>query len=329
MSRVLAAKTIAGKAIGPVGYGMMGLTRPWEPTDYSTATNVMKTALQQGANFWNGGWFYGTPTFNSLHLVKHYFSQHPEDADKVVLSIKGAYNVPEHVPDGSPEGIRAAVDRCLDVLGGTKTIDVFQCARVDPKVPIETSVGALADLVREGKIGAIGLSEVGAATIRRAHAVHPIAAVEIELSLFTNDVLRNGVAETCHELGIALVAYSPIGRGFLTGEFRRPEDLPANDMRHHLPRFKPDVWAQNYKLVRAVEKIAERKGVSLARVAVAWVRRQGAVPIPGARSDARVVENCQDVELDDRDMEEIRGIIDTMPIAGERYGGKHEELLNQ
>jgi pyridoxine 4-dehydrogenase len=142
---------------------------------------------------------YGPPHANSLQLLKYYFDNHPEDADKVVLSIKGAYDPKTHTPDGSPEGIRASVGEALKVLNGVKNIDIFECARVDPNVPIETSVRALAELVKEGKIGGIGLSEVNANTIRRAHAVHPIAAVEVELSLFTTDPLTNGVADTCHE----------------------------------------------------------------------------------------------------------------------------------
>jgi pyridoxine 4-dehydrogenase len=134
-----------------------------------------------------------------LQLLKYYFEQYPEDRNKVVLSIKGAFDVSTYTPNGTPEGIRSSVEEALFILDGTKEIDIFECARVDPTVPIETSVQALAELVKEGKIGGIGLSEVGAATIRRAHAVHPIAAVEIELSLFTTDPLHNGVLDTCRE----------------------------------------------------------------------------------------------------------------------------------
>lgn len=144
------------------------------------------------------GIHYGTPEANSLHLLKYYFEKYPEDADKVVLSIKGAYGT-KTGPDGSPEGIRASVEEAIKVLGGTKSIDVFECARVDPNHPIETSVKALAELVKEGKIGGIGLSEVGAISIRKAHAIHPISAVEIELSLFTPDPLHNGILDACHE----------------------------------------------------------------------------------------------------------------------------------
>ena len=144
------------------------------------------------------GIHYGTPQANSLHLAKYYFEQYPEDASKVVLGIKGAYDI-KTGPNGSPEGIRASVEEAFKVLGGIKTIDVFECARGDPNVPIETSVKALAELVKEGKIGGIGLSEVSANTIRKAHAVHPISAVEIELSLFTPDPLNNGIADACRE----------------------------------------------------------------------------------------------------------------------------------
>jgi pyridoxine 4-dehydrogenase len=144
------------------------------------------------------GIHYGTAEANSLHLIKYYFEQYPEDASKVVLSIKGAFDIKKG-PTGTPEGIRASVQGAVEVLAGTKTIDVFECARVDPDVPIETSVKALAELVKEGKIGGIGLSEVSAATIRKAHAVHPISAVEIEMSLFTPDPLNNGVSEACHD----------------------------------------------------------------------------------------------------------------------------------
>ena len=144
------------------------------------------------------GIFYGTPQANSLHLLRYYFEKYPEDADKVVLSIKGAFTL-EKGPTGSPEGIRASVEEALKVLGGTKTIDIFEMARVDPNVPIETSLKALGELVEEGKIGGIGLSEVSGSTIRKAHAVHPIAAVEVELSLFTPDPLHNGIVDACHE----------------------------------------------------------------------------------------------------------------------------------
>ncbi|CAF9925525.1 MAG: Pyridoxine 4-dehydrogenase [Heterodermia speciosa] len=323
-----APTSIGGNAIGPVGFGMLGLTVPWAPIEYPVAIKVMKTALEQGANFWNGGIFYGTPEANSLHLLKYYFEKYPEDAGKVVLSIKGAFDMKEG-PDGSPEGIRASVEDAIKVLPpAVKSIDIFQCARVDPNVQIETSVQELAQLVQEGKIGGVGLSEANANTIRRAQAVHPIAAVEIELSLFTPDPLRNGIAETCHELQIPIAAYSPVSRGLLTGSLRAPSDLSSNDFRLRYPRFQPQNLSQNVKLVEAVEQIAERKQVSLAQVAISWVYAQGAIPIPGSTKAERVEENCKLVELSEDELEELGGILEKFPVGGGRYGEVQQRFLN-
>ncbi|KAL4758900.1 aldo/keto reductase family protein [Aspergillus foveolatus] len=324
----LLAPTVVGKIVGPTGLGLMGFTRPWAPVEYSLATRVLKTALEQGATFWNGGIHYGTPTSNSLHLLKHYFTQYPEDADKVVLSIKGCYDLATHTPDCSPDGIRASVDKALAVLDGVKKIDVFECARVDPNVPIETSIATLAQLVKEGKIGGVGISEASAATIRRAHAVHPIAAAEIELSLFTTDSLRNGIVDVCRELNIPIIAYSPLGRGWLTGQIRHYSDLAENDMRRMLPRFQPDVFEDNFRLVEAVENVAQQKGVSIAPVAIAWVRAHGAIPIPGATTEERVLENFRDVTLTPEDLNKIQSVLDGLEVKGDRYGGQHEKLLN-
>ncbi|KAK3071371.1 hypothetical protein LTR53_008750 [Teratosphaeriaceae sp. CCFEE 6253] len=278
---------------------------PWAPVEYPVAAGLMKAALEQGANFWDG---------------------YPEDTDKVVLSIKGALGTAG--PTGSPKAIRASVDEAVKVLGGIKTIDVFEMARVDPNVPIETSIRALADLVQEGKIKGIGLSEVSATTIRRAHAVHLVAAVEVELSLFTPDPLRNGIARTCRELGIPMIAYSPIGRGQISSELRKLDDLPKDDFRRMKPRFSAEAFEQNFRIVQAVEKLAGRKGVSTAQVAIAWAVRQGAIPIPGSTKLERVSLNSRAVALTDQDMAELQGIMECHPVAGERYGGAHEALLN-
>ncbi len=163
-----------------------------------TCGSIKQRLLRRARLICMQGIHYGTPQANSLQLVKYYFEKYPEDASKVVLGIKGAYDI-RTGPNGSPEGIRASVEEAVRVLDGTKTIDVFECARGDPNVPIETSVKALAELVKEGKIGGIGLSEVSADTIRKAYAIHPISAVEIELSLFTPDPISNGIADSCRE----------------------------------------------------------------------------------------------------------------------------------
>jgi len=176
----------------------------------------MNTAFAKGANFWNGGEFYGPPERNSLQLLDEYFTKHPEQAEKVVLSIKGGLK-PTMAPDGSREGVERSVDNTLKLLNGKKFLDVFECARVDPKTPIEITIQALADYVKAGKIGGISLSECSAESIRRAAKVHKIECVEVEFSLWATDILDNGVAKTCAELNIPIVAYSPLGRGFLVG----------------------------------------------------------------------------------------------------------------
>lgn len=273
--------------------------------------------------------FYGPPTSNSLHLLKHYFTANPEDASRVVLSMKGAYNGATHVPDCRPESIRAAVDEALNVLAGTKSIDLFSCARVDPKVPIETSVATLVELIKEGKIGSYGLSEVNPATIRRAHAVHPVAAVEIELSLFSREAIdKGGVTETCHELGIPVVSYSPLDRGWLTGQLKTRADLPEGDYRHHLPRFQPGAFEKNVKLAETVEKVAQAKGCTAPQVAIAWARQQGTLPIPGVTKLDKVVENCKAVTLNETELAELQKGLDGTEVVGHRYAEIFHAHLN-
>jgi pyridoxine 4-dehydrogenase len=186
-----------------------------DPPPASQSFEAMRTALSLGANNWNGGELYGTPERNSLHLLNEYFTKYPEDAEKVVLSIKGGIVPGGMAPDGSEAGVKRSIDECLKVLDGKKFLDLFECARVDLNVPIEDTVRYIAEYVKAGKLGGISLSEVGANSIRKAHAVHPISAVEVEFSMYATDILENGVAATCAELGIPIVAYSPMGRGFL------------------------------------------------------------------------------------------------------------------
>lgn len=294
----------------------------------------MKAALNTGANFWNGGEFYGPPTSNSLQLLNRYFTKYPEDAEKVLLNIKGGIT-PELRPDGSEEGVRRSVDNCLKLLGGKKTLDIFECARVDPNTPIETTIAALAALVREGKIKGISLSEVRAETIRRAHKVHTICAVEVEFSLWSTEILSNGVAATCAELGIPIVAYSPLGRGFLTGQIKSVDDIPEGDLRRHLPRFQPDVFPKNLELVTELEKLAKKKGCKPGQLGLAWVKSMSGkaglpiiIPIPGATTEERVVENSKDVELTKEDLEEIDGILSKTVVIGDRYGGAMKAMMD-
>lgn len=293
----------------------------------------MKTAFDNGANFWNGAEFYGPPTANSLQLLNHYFTEYPADKDSVILSIKGCLGATG--PDGSTEGVKKSIDNCLDVLQGKKFIDIFKCARVDPKVPVEESIAAIAEYIKAGKVGGVGLSEVNANTIRKAHAVYPISAVEVEFSLFSTDLKDNGVGAVCAELGIPIVAYSPLSRGFLTGQVRSRDDIPEGDFRKTLPRFQEHVFGENLKLVDEIEKLAQKKGVTPPQIAIAWVRAQSQkpglptiLPIPGATKPSRVVENLAPIHLNDIELAEIENILSRIPVTGERYGGPLAKLMN-
>ena len=291
--------------------------------------------MPASATFWNGGEFYGTPENNSLTLLRAYFTQYPEDAAKVVLSIKGAVGADSRSPDGSPEGVRRSVENCNRMLGGTKSIDVFECARKDPKVEIEVTVKALTDLVKEGLIGGIALSEVGPETIKRAAAVAPIAAVETEVSLWEANAFESGIVATCAELGIPVVAYSPLGRGMLTGQIRRYEDIPEGDMRQHMPRYSPENFPKNMELVAKLEAFADQKGCTPAQLALGWVHGLGKksgnpvfVPIPGATTEARVKENMKVVDLSPQEEAEIDKILKSFVVQGTRYPEQMMGTLN-
>jgi len=325
--------TVVGRETGPTGFGLMGFTWRANPQPFEDSIKTMRRALALGANSWNGGEIYGTPEKNSLHLLSEYFTKYPEDADKVILSIKGGMS--DHGLDGSEQNIRRSIDECLKLLDGKKSLDLFEMCRVDPNTPIETTIEAIAKYVKEGKLGGISLSEVGASTIRRAQKVHPIAAVEVELSMWATDPLTNGITEACAEFGIPIYAYSPLGRGMLTGQIKSLEDIPADDMRRHMPRFQPDTFDENLKLVKEVEKLASDKGATPGQVALAWVRSLSEkpgmpviIPIPGATTVERVEENMKEVQLEKEDLEAIDEILKNATVVGGRYGGHLASLMD-
>ncbi|PWY70962.1 Aldo/keto reductase [Aspergillus heteromorphus CBS 117.55] len=318
--------TLAGKEITHNGLGLMRITG-MEGTPDEQAFKVLKTALTAGVNVWNGADFYGPPDNNSLHLMNRYFTAYPEDADKVVLSIKsGLKDMRTFSMDCSAAGLRGFVDNALKVLDGKKNIDIFGCARVDPNVPIEESVKALAELKDEGKIGGIQLTEVNADSIRRAASVAKVDMVEAEVSLWATEVFSNGVAEACAEHDIAIIAHTPLGAGMLTGAIKSVDDLPPNDHHRHFPRFHPDNLAKNRELVEQIEKLASEKGCTPAQLALSWIKAQSkkpgmplVVPVAGARSESRVLENAKEVELTEEDLKKIGSILDEFLVAGERF----------
>ncbi|OQE37839.1 hypothetical protein PENCOP_c009G08633 [Penicillium coprophilum] len=319
--------SLVGQEVGPIGYGTMRMTWNTQLPSEEVCFETLNTTLKLGANFWNAGELYGTAEYNSLHLLNKYFTKYPENAEKVVLSVKGGLKVGELVPDCSEKNIRRSVDESLRLLDGKKKLDIFECARQDPKVPVEETVKVLAQYVKEGKIGGIGLSEVDAETIRRAHKVHPIAAVEVEMSLWSTDILHNDIAKTCAELEIPVVAYSPLGRGVLTGAVTSLADIPQDDIRRHMSRFQEEHFQHNLKLINEVNDLATRKNVAPAQVALAWIRtlseRPGMptiIPIPGGTTKDKVIQNMGGAQtLTDAEMAEINSILEEHTVSGARY----------
>ncbi|KAL1610501.1 hypothetical protein SLS60_002170 [Paraconiothyrium brasiliense] len=304
-----------------------GFTWRANPIATEEAIKVLKTALDNGVNLWNGAEFYGPADNNSLTLLEQYFSKYPEDAEKVVLSIKGAAGPQGMTPDGSPDAVRASVDNCINLLKGRKKIDLFEPGRIDPDTPLEVTLNVLEkEYLQAGKIGGIGLSEVKAATIREAAKITKVASVEAELSLFSTDIFENGVATATAELNIPLVAYSPMGRGFLTGQFKTLNDVPKDSLLRHFPRFQPDTFPINIQLAEQVAEIAKAKGVTPAQLAIGWTIAKGSgspvvIPIPGATTSERVVENAKKVDLTEDELVELHETLKKFDIAGGRYPG--------
>jgi aryl-alcohol dehydrogenase-like predicted oxidoreductase len=254
--------------------------------------------------------------------------------DQVVLATKfgfvGSIGSSERSIDGSPRYVREACERSLQKLD-VETIDLYYLHRVDASTPIEETVGAMAALVREGKVKHIGLSEASAATVRRAHKIHPLAAIQTEYSLFSREP-EDELLPTLEELGIALVAYSPLGRGFLGGRFRKVEDLAANDWRRGNPRFQGENFERNLALADRVTELAARKQCTPAQLALAWLlnRHDNVVPIPGTSSLARAEENARaaDIELSDADLDAIEQAAPRGAVVGKRYDASGFGLLN-
>lgn len=318
--------TIANKPAGSIGYGMMNLTWRPEPIPDPQAFATLKAALEAGCNMWNASPFYGTPEANSLSLLNRYFTKYPEDAEKVILSVKDGQVPGQRKVSGTRDNLSNSIDRCLKLLDGKKFLDIFEMARQDPDTPLKESVDTMAGYAKAGKIGAIGLSEVSPEQIRANHFLHPVAAVEVELSLQTPDILDNGVAATCGELGIPIVAYSPLGRGLLTATMAKPEDLDAGDLRHRLPRFQGENMEKNAQMGAELQKIAKAKGCSPAQVAIAWARswenKPGMptiIPIPGSTTAERATENGKAVTLSAKEIEEIEDLRKRNIAVGDRY----------
>jgi aryl-alcohol dehydrogenase-like predicted oxidoreductase len=310
-----------GLQSSPIGLGCMGMSEFYGPSNEKQSIATIHRALELGVTMLDTADMYGP--FKNEELVGRAIKG---KRDRVVLATKfGNVRDPNDPTkrwiDGRPDYVRQACEASLKRLG-VETIDLYYQHRVDPKTPIEDTVGAMAELVRQGKVRYIGLSEASINTIRRAHKVHPITAVQTEYSLWTRDP-EDGLLDALRSLGIGFVAYSPLGRGFLTGQIKRVEDLAADDFRRQNPRFQGQNFKKNLDLVERVEEIAQEHKCTPAQLALAWVLAQGddIVPIPGTRHPERVEENvgALKVVLSENDLRRIDLAAPKGVAAGERY----------
>jgi aryl-alcohol dehydrogenase-like predicted oxidoreductase len=311
----------AGPEVSAIGLGCMGMSEFYGPSDDPLSVALLRRAVELGITFFDTADMYGAG-HNEMLLAQVFRGPL---RDRVVIATKfgnmrridGAFLG----TNGRPEYVKSACEMSLKRLGMTH-IDLYYQHRVDPEVPIEDTVGAMAELVKAGKVRFLGLSEAGAKTIRRAHAVHAITALQTEYSLWTRDA-EGEILSTCRELGIAFVAYSPLGRGFLTGAFKHPHQFDPKDFRRSNPRMKAGVFERNRKLVEKSEDMAERKGCTAAQLALAWVlsRGQDVIPIPGTRQEQYLKDNiaAAGLQLSREELEELGSLVTPENVVGTRY----------
>ncbi len=309
--------------VSAIGLGCMGMSAFYGETDLNESEKTIRRALEIGVDFIDTAQLYGPLTNEELvgkavkghreeYVIATKFSRRNDEATPGDMSTLGP-------ADGSPEWVRKSIDGSLERLG-TDYVDLYYQHRVDPNVPIEETVGAMAELVEAGKVRHLGLSEAAPDTIRRAHAIHPIAAVQTEYSMWTRDP-EPEIIPTCRELGIGFVPYSPLGRGFLSGRFSKPEDLDDGDFRKHGPRFSGENLEANQRVAAKVEEIAKEKGITAAQLAIAWVLAQGddLVPIPGTKRRSYLEQNAEAVDVN-LSTEELKRIEAELPeVSGDRY----------
>lgn len=320
-------RIINGQTVGAVGLGCMGMSFAYGSTGPNEAHEVLRRSLELGVNHWDTADLYGAG--ENEKLIAPILKEHREE---VFLATKFGNvfdrSLTSHqdqvaanagwIVDGTPEYAKKCIDLSLQRLG-VDHVDLYYLHRIDAEVPIEETIGAMADMVKAGKVKAIGISEASSETVRRAHATHPIAAVQNEFSLWTRDY-EEDVLPLCNELGITFVPYSPLGRGFLTGEIKSIDDLAADDWRRNNPRFQGENFQKNFEMVDQVKAIAERRGVTPSQVALAWVLSFGEhiAPIPGTKRVKYLELNAASADLE-LTPDEIETLSQIAPPVGDRY----------
>jgi aryl-alcohol dehydrogenase-like predicted oxidoreductase len=311
-----------GLEVSEQGLGCMGMSAWYGATDVDESIATIHRALELGIFFLDTADIYGMQPGENEQLVGKAIEGR---RDEVVLATKFGNAVDgegKRSVRGTPDYVHEAIDRSLKRLN-VDHVDLYYQHRVDKTVPIEETVGAMKELVEAGKVRHIGLSEASPETIRRAHAVHPVTALQTEYSLWTRDAESNEVLDTVRELGIGFVAYSPLGRGFLTGQYRSPDDFADDDFRRYQPRFKGENFARNLELVARVEELAQEKSVTPAQLALAWVLARGGdiVPIPGTKRRTYLEENAGagEVELSEEDLQQLEEAFPLDAVRGDRY----------